>query len=740
MTGLYVPELDEDVDTLSAALEYARCHWYVGPCDQRQKSPGSVLGIGWQYQTSRDPEQIVAWFAGTDHGLFLHVGRSGAVVLDVDDYAALPGWVDDLITEHQPPFQSTRTNDHPRRGHYVFAQPDDRLVGNRQGDLGKGWGEVRGKNGVIVVQPTRHEKEGGQYQWRRTGPVPFVPKLTDALPDATDSTDSATDSAVRAFLAEHDEGDHPQLLQVVLGRFTETVAAGGSRHDACLDCLTWAMRESRAGLYSARAAVDGLWDLFSEALEGEPRRFPRSEFRGLLAWAVAQAQESDPAEVRSRVEGRLAGRGSEPGTRTPAPGEGQTAPRPSWRAEDLSAILDGSHQPAEPTLLPRADGQCLLYPGKVHSVHGESESGKSLLMHAETARLLRDGHPVVIVDWESNAQTVVGRLLLMGAPREAIREHLDYIRPEAAPTALAERDAWEALLATQAALVVLDGVTEALSSSGHSTLDNDEVTSWMREVPRRIAQRTGAAVVLVDHVTKSTEGRGRFAIGAQAKMSALDGASYSVEVVQPLGRGLRGSLRLWVGKDREGSVRPHCGRFNPSDRTQLAATVVVDSTSGPITTEVLPPGELVGSDPKPFRPTGLMERLSEALERAGEALSTNALVKGSDWVSGKAQAKRTALDLLVDEGYVTRVPGPRSVALHTTAHPYREATDPRLDRGPSRSLFSPPGPSGTGSPLEGGTRVPVETESSVGPGPARDPVGPSGPSGRSEPASAGWQG
>ena len=36
-------------------------------------------------------------------------------------------------------------------------------------------------------------------------------------------------------------------------------------------------------------------------------------------------------------------------------------------------------------LLERTDGQCLLYPGLIHSFHGEPESGKSLIMQAEAA-------------------------------------------------------------------------------------------------------------------------------------------------------------------------------------------------------------------------------------------------------------------------------------------------------------------------------------------------------------------
>ena len=50
------------------------------------------------------------------------------------------------------------------------------------------------------------------------------------------------------------------------------------------------------------------------------------------------------------------------------------------------AIRNGTYTPERPGLMPRTDGPCLLYPGRVHSLHGESESGKSLVAQAEAAR------------------------------------------------------------------------------------------------------------------------------------------------------------------------------------------------------------------------------------------------------------------------------------------------------------------------------------------------------------------
>lgn len=162
-TALYVPEITTDTDMLSAALAYAAAGWYVLPVRQGSKAPGSVVGKRWQDKSSRDPQMITAWLAGTTHGIALHCGRSGAIVFDVDNPEKLP----ELLLKHlgKAPFQSTRT-DVPGRGHYIFRQPRGRTIGNSVGRLGRGWGEVRGLNGVIMAAPSTHP-HGGLYCWER---------------------------------------------------------------------------------------------------------------------------------------------------------------------------------------------------------------------------------------------------------------------------------------------------------------------------------------------------------------------------------------------------------------------------------------------------------------------------------------------------------------------------------------------------------------------------------------------
>ena len=72
---LIVPAIDPDADSLTAALTYGQSGMYVLPVIHPTKDPGSAVGKAWHTQSSRDPQQIAAWFAGTSHDIALHCGR-----------------------------------------------------------------------------------------------------------------------------------------------------------------------------------------------------------------------------------------------------------------------------------------------------------------------------------------------------------------------------------------------------------------------------------------------------------------------------------------------------------------------------------------------------------------------------------------------------------------------------------------------------------------------------------------
>jgi hypothetical protein len=63
----------------------------------------------------------------------------------------------------------------------------------------------------------------------------------------------------------------------------------------------------------------------------------------------------------------------------------------------------------------------------------------------------------------------------------------------------------------------------------------------------------GAAVVLIDHVSKENTGKG--GRGSSAKRNKLDG-SYRVVVNKPFDRHTIGQVTLYRDKDRDGGLEP----------------------------------------------------------------------------------------------------------------------------------------------------------------------------------------
>jgi len=251
---------------------------------------------------------------------------------------------------------------------------------------------------------------------------------------------------------------------------------------------------------------------------------------------------------------------------------------PSWADVDLTPYLDGTWRPPVPSMLPRSDGLCLIYPGLTHSIHGESESGKSWVAQCEASRLVKLGFHVKYVDFESDAGWVTARMLDLGCTREQISTYFHYSAPTVRPADVLEYGAWSLMFTGRFVLVVIDGVTDALGLWGLKTSDNDDFTAFSRLFPKRLAKETGAGVLMVDHVTKSVEGRGRFALGGQAKMNSLTGAAYVVDIVEPLGIGLRGVLALGLAKDRGGYLRGRAGKMDKS-RIQPIGEFVLDGSN-----------------------------------------------------------------------------------------------------------------------------------------------------------------
>lgn len=300
-----IPPADDfgDGSAMAAAFAYIRSGLYIGPLRQGTKNPGSMLGKGWHAKTFNDAESVATWYAGVDLGVFLHCGRSGLVVLDIDEPDAVP-------TEWWPaldamPFQRSRPAN-GRRGHYIAKTPPGRRIGNAIGRARKGWGEVRGENGVIVLAPTRHEKadEGARYEWVRSGSIPVLPAIiADLLPDQVGKcTDAASDADVRAFRERATTGTCPPMAVVPLRSFTRAVERGGSRHVEAVRVATWMAEEIAAGLYGSDA-LDTLESLFRGSYTSAERARHRGDGRewgGIVAWAIGRVTPERVAAVRER--------------------------------------------------------------------------------------------------------------------------------------------------------------------------------------------------------------------------------------------------------------------------------------------------------------------------------------------------------------------------------------------------------------------------------------------------------
>lgn len=283
--ALRVPELSADTSIVAAALAYADAGWYVLPIDPAGKHAGSLVGRGWPHQSSRDAGLIRSWWQRWPAAaLAVHVGRSGAVVFDVDNSHAIPAVLRSAIAELAPPFQSTRTTD-AARGHYVFAAEPGRF-GNSAGDLGGEWGEVRGLNGIVVVEPTPHSKTdaGGRYRWVRTGSLPAVPpELAAALRPPGAARGVVDDAAVLSFLAAL-PGDAPcQAVDALQDELPDT-----GRHNVMLSRTLRLVRLGEQGHRGAGMVLEDLQSTYVDAVHAD-RPGGASEAEAEYARAVAGA-------------------------------------------------------------------------------------------------------------------------------------------------------------------------------------------------------------------------------------------------------------------------------------------------------------------------------------------------------------------------------------------------------------------------------------------------------------------
>lgn len=233
----------------------------------------------------------------------------------------------------------------------------------------------------------------------------------------------------------------------------------------------------------------------------------------------------------------------------------------SWTPVPLSRDV----QPTErPTLLRVAGGARLLYPGRTHSIVGESSSGKTWVAILVALEVLENGGRVLWLDYETNAHEFVERLQALREVPDEWWSRVHYLNPhhqlwnhrdnkatshEVAFTRLLEGNSYD--------LAVIDSVTGAMSAEGLDTNSDRDVETFHRLLAYRLAN-SGPSVLMLDHVVKNRDSRGDDARGSGRKREGITGASYLMRVESPWRRAtsvpVTGAFTLRVAKDRPGWV------------------------------------------------------------------------------------------------------------------------------------------------------------------------------------------
>lgn len=311
---------------------------------------------------------------------------------------------------------------------------------------------------------------------------------------------------------------------------------------------------------------------------------------------------------------------------------------------DVGALLETDLVPEEADFLTRADGLSLLYAGKMHFFQGEPSSGKSWVALVAALEILAKGGSIIYLDYEDSSRGIIGRLLALGAEPAAVRERFAYVQP-IGPFGVSERAELGRLLERlNPDLVVIDGVAEALARDGLSEDSAPDFIAWIEKLPRWIT-RTGAAVVMLDHVVKDREHQGRWARGTGAKLGVVDGATYQIKTSTPFSRKRSGQLRVVIAKDKPGGV----GAIG-----ETAAVVHVephaDGERVVIRLEAYVADEHRGDS---WRPTRIMARVMEMVDES-EIPLTSTTVK-TLLGAHKPGLVVQAVHRLIAEGYLDQV-------------------------------------------------------------------------------------
>lgn len=592
-----------------------------------------------------------------------------------------------------------------------------------------------------VVWPSIHPS-GEMYCWytpsgSTTSQIPHISDLA-TLPwkwvDYLRKPEHTTPKPAFNTLISHETGTYDtrmcKAINTFLNKTLSNPASKGSRHDTTLQAVWALVNFAQEGHRGALDAINQLKPRFIAEIApdrpGKEREAAR-EWAAILSGAMEKVNgiqsHADPCE-QSKIERMLPGEFNELTQNTIANQMGESHPQQvqnvgttpvqngsapasqvqngsmesyeanknassSWRFEDLAQLASGIELPPTPTVFQREDGQGLFYRGAVNDLHGEPGCGKSMIAQIATAQELKNNRDVIYIDYEDSARNVVKRLLLLGVTGEQIISHLHYVRPSAKPSSPTSLGGWRETLdyADTATLAIIDGVTSCLAYAGLDSNSGDDIAAWYNTMPRLISA-CGPAVVLIDHVVKSKDNRGRYAGGSMQKLALIDGISYSVDMTKPVGKGVRGTIVIKSGKDRISEIEEHCAVSWSSNGSHLreAARIEINSTDPKLMRVTIARPNMMPSDETTRqrgleRPTGLMEKISRIVENAPEEPNQTEIIEllKDDGSSARKTTVLTAINRLLEGEWISNRSGRNNRNIYASVRPYRQMDDPKSD-------------------------------------------------------------
>jgi len=468
---------------LDAALQAAQSGFAVFPVQNKRPL------VAWRSDSSTDEDTVRAMQWGEATGIGVDCGKSGLVVVDIDDLDAVPALADEVGWD--PTTDETRIARTGRGGLHIFYRAGSTEVRNSASKVVQGV-DIRGSGGFVVIPPSFHEN-GERYEWLNDHePAPIPERMVEvfnyreerAANDVPGSISHERWGLAALAAGAHDieaspPGQRNNELNSVAYRIFGIVKGGHLDEDMARARLT------RAGLHVGLASSEVAKTLASAWESAEPRHPANLE-------PTPAASVSIPRERRT--------------FRALTPDELDRLPPPQWLLPDR---------------LP--EGQTWMY--------GEPGSGKTFLALDWSLAVAASGLPVLYFVGEG----VTGFARRVSAWRAARKADVSgfYAIPQAPH--LLERDSIDTLRATVEdygpSLVVIDTFARAAVGGDENSARDvgmaiDALDSLQRDY--------NCSSLVIHHANKSGHGeRGSSAIrgAADATWEVVAGAVGNGEIV-----------------------------------------------------------------------------------------------------------------------------------------------------------------------------------------------------------------